>query len=68
MQGDRDVISGKMFDVVFAPAHQTADDLIVERSGADRVIVVSNDRDVRERSEARGALAIWSDAVVAWLR
>ena len=68
VQGDRDVISGKMFDVVFAPAHQTADDLIVERSGADRVIVVSNDRDVRERSEARGALAIWSDAVVAWLR
>ncbi|MCH7669828.1 MAG: NYN domain-containing protein [Acidobacteria bacterium] len=68
VQGDRDVISGKMFDVVFAPAHQTADDAIVERSGADRVIVVSNDRDVRERSEARGALAIWSDAVVAWLR
>lgn len=68
VQGDREVISGKMFDVVFASAHQNADDAIVERSGADRVIVVSNDREVRERSEARGALAIWSDAVVAWLR
>ena len=67
VEGDREVISGEMFDVVFAPAYQNADDAIVERSGAYRVIVVSNDREVRERCEARGALAIWSDALVAWL-
>jgi len=47
---------------------QSADDLIValvERG--TRSVVVSNDRELRERAEALGALAIWADALVGWI-
>ncbi len=54
--------------VHFAPPGTSADDVIVALAAAKGTIVVSNDREVRERSERVGALALWSDAVVAWSR
>jgi len=56
--------------VEFSPPGRTADDVIVERAygaSARRVVVVSNDRDVRERAHLTGALPIWCDALAAWL-
>ncbi|VAW09328.1 hypothetical protein MNBD_ACTINO02-3264 [hydrothermal vent metagenome] len=67
LQGERAVRSGRLVDVFFAPSHQSADDAIVERAADPGTIVVSNDRELRERSEAKGALVLWSDALVAWL-
>jgi hypothetical protein len=47
---------------------RSADDVVVELVAdlAGRRIVISNDRDVRERSEAAGAVPLWSDALAAW--
>lgn len=54
--------------VRFAPPGIPADDVIVELAATPGAVVISNDRAVRERSASRGALALWSDAVVAWAR
>ena len=56
-------------EVRFSPAHMIADDEIVElaRSAAGPVVVISNDRDLRERSEAVGAITLWGAALVEWL-
>ena len=47
---------------------QTADDFIVaeahHRGGA--IAVITNDRELRERSAAEGAVVVWSDALIAW--
>jgi hypothetical protein len=54
---------------VFYPDHRSADDEIVERSGRrPRTVVITNDRDVRHRAEAVGAIALWSDALAEWSR
>lgn len=45
----------------------TADDEIVARVG-ECAVVVTNDRELRERAEAAGAIALWSDALAAWSR
>lgn len=56
-------------EVVFAPPGVEADDVVVERAaGLRRCVVITNDRAVRERAERTGALALWSDALVAWAR
>jgi len=45
----------------------TADDLIVGLvADGSHDAVVSNDRELRERCEALGAVAVWSDALIAW--
>jgi len=46
----------------------TADDRIVAlaESAAGVPVVVTSDRDLRERAEAVGALALWSEALVRW--
>jgi hypothetical protein len=31
------------------------------------VVVVSNDRELRDRAEAEGALTLWGTALAAWL-
>lgn len=49
---------------------EKADDRIVELAAAARVmpvVVVTNDRELRERVEAVGALALWTDALVPHL-
>ncbi len=57
-------------EVVFAAEDLLADDVLVERatSASLPVVVVSSDREVRENAEAGGALALWGEALVAWVR
>jgi hypothetical protein len=46
-----------------------ADDAIVDlASTRANAVVITNDREVRERAEATGAVALWSDALVEWSR
>jgi hypothetical protein len=48
---------------------RSADDVIVDLAEqAHRVVVVSNDRDVRHRCERYGAIGLWSDALAEWSR
>ncbi len=54
--------------VRFTPKGMSADDLIVKMAGTPGTVVISNDREVRERSERGGALALWAEALVAWTR
>jgi hypothetical protein len=54
--------------VHFAPPGTTADEVIVGMAATAGTVVISNDREVRERSEGSGALALWSEALVAWSR
>lgn len=46
----------------------SADDAIVHLldSGVSGAVVITNDRELRERIATRGALALWSDALVVW--
>jgi hypothetical protein len=54
--------------VHFAPPGTTADDVIVGMAATAGTVVISNDREVRERSESAGALSLWAEALVAWAR
>jgi hypothetical protein len=56
-------------EVVFTSGEK-ADDRIVDLAGAGSdlpVVVVTNDRELRERVEAKGALSLWGDALVPHL-
>jgi hypothetical protein len=54
--------------VVFTEG-EIADDAIVARACAGTsVVVITNDRDLRHRVEACGAITLWSDALVEWSR
>ena len=46
-----------------------ADDAVVEEVAASDgdVVVVTSDRELRERAEAEGALVLWSSALVRWM-
>jgi predicted RNA-binding protein with PIN domain len=48
----------------------TADEEIrrLAAESEDPVVVVSSDREVREGSEEYGAIALWSEALVAWIQ
>lgn len=54
--------------VRFAPPGTSADDVIVGMASVPGTVVISNDREVRERAERAGALALWAEALVAWTR
>jgi rRNA-processing protein FCF1 len=54
--------------VTFAPPGTSADDVIVRLAAVPGTVVISNDREVRERATQAGALALWSEALVAWAR
>lgn len=55
-------------DIVFAQERSADDEIVTMVAAGDaRAVVVTNDRELRERCSAVGALAIWSDAVVAWV-
>ncbi len=59
----------RLVTVRFTPPERTADDEIVALVGADGpTVVVSNDRELRDRAEAAGAVALWSDALAEWSR
>ena len=53
--------------VRFAPPGTTADDVIVGLAGIPGTVVISNDREVRERAERRRP-ALWAEALVAWAK
>lgn len=55
-------------EVRFFTGEQGADRGIIELAGeiGGPVVVVSSDREVREGSEAAGAVAVWSEAVAEW--
>lgn len=56
--------------VQYAPADLIADDVIVDLAaehGASTV-VVSDDREVRERAGTHGATGLWAKALAAWLQ
>jgi hypothetical protein len=54
--------------VRYSEAGTTADDEIVHLVGGigGVRVVISNDREVRDRSEKAGAIVLWSQAVAAW--
>jgi len=54
--------------VRYGAGGEAADEEIVRLAGAleGPVVVVSSDREVRDRSEALGALPLWSEALIAW--
>lgn len=54
--------------VRFAPPGTSADDVIVGLAAVPGTVVISNDREVRERATRAGALALWAEALVAWSR
>ena len=55
--------------VRFAQGDRIADDLIVERTAKLRetAVVVSDDREVRDRCGGYGATVLWSQALAEWL-
>lgn len=70
LPGDREerMLPGGV-EVHFSDEDRLADDEIVDLVAAakGRVVVVTSDRDLRERAEARGALALWSEALADWM-
>ena len=55
-------------EVRFADAGSIADDAIVEMAAdlGSRAVIISDDREVRERSDVHGATVLWSQALVSW--
>jgi hypothetical protein len=62
---DRRDVAGAV--VRFVP---NADDALVAEAAAvaGDVVVITSDREVRERSEAVGAVGLWSQALLAWMQ
>jgi hypothetical protein len=56
------------FEERFSEPGESADDVVVStaRDSETSVVVFSSDRQVRDRAEAVGALALWADALVDW--
>jgi hypothetical protein len=67
VEGRASYVSDIGIDVRFS-REVSADDAIVElaQSMGEATVVITNDRELRERSTALGAVALWSDALVAW--
>ena len=55
--------------VRYAPADRIADDVIVDLAAdhGSAAVVISNDREVRERSTLHGATVLWARALADWL-
>jgi predicted RNA-binding protein with PIN domain len=70
LPGDRDVSTAGSVEVRFAQEDRLADEEVVAIAGetAGPVFVVSTDREVREGSEAAGAVALWSQGLVSWIK
>ena len=64
----RDTVEGDMGVESVFTRDRSADDEIVDivATTRARTVVVTNDRDLRERCAPHGAIAVWSDAVDAW--
>jgi predicted RNA-binding protein with PIN domain len=70
LAGRRRTIAGPDgIEIRFSPEGTTGDDTVVALA-ADLdgpVVVVSSDREVRERAGAHGAVTLWSEALVEWI-
>jgi len=55
--------------VRFAEAQVIADDVLAELAAeyGSRAVVISNDRELRDRCARHGATVLWADALAAWL-
>lgn len=62
------VTRNRRLEVRFADGDMTADDVVVglARGSSIPVVIVTNDRELRDRSKAVGAYSLWADALVAW--
>ena len=70
LPGARDTrVAAGGVEIRFAEEDYLADDEIVGLVGAGRdpVVVVTSDRDLQARSEARGALTLFSEALTDWM-
>lgn len=65
---ERHVAEGGI-EVHFSDADELADDAIVAmtETATGDVVVVTSDRDLRERVESVGGLTLWSEALTGWL-
>jgi predicted RNA-binding protein with PIN domain len=55
-------------EVRFAEDDRIADEEIIEAAAElDEVVVISSDRAVRDGADAKGAVVLWSEALVGWL-
>jgi predicted RNA-binding protein with PIN domain len=70
LPGEPDVGTAGDVEVRFAAEDRLADEEVVALARASKgpVVVVSTDREVREGSEAVGALPLWSESLVAWMK
>ena len=68
-EGRPSTVSATGIVVRFAQGDLIADDVIVERAARLRrsAIVVSDDREVRDRCAGYGATVLWAQALAAWL-
>ncbi len=70
LPGDRSArtsLSG--VEIRFAADDRIADEEIVEMTTmAERTVVISSDREVREGAERNGAVVLWSEALADWVR
>lgn len=68
VEGRSDAKSVDGIDIVFAQERSADDEIVgLVAAGDARAVVVTNDRELRERCSVLGALPIWSDAVVSWV-
>jgi hypothetical protein len=54
--------------VLFSDGRSADDEIVDLVPTKTNPVVITNDREVRERAEAAGAVALWSDALVEWSR
>ena len=68
--GERSSSRSGGLEVRFAAQDRLADDEIAEiaADASGRVVVVSSDREVRDRATAVGAVALWSETLLPLLR
>ncbi len=64
------LVSPSGVEVLFTDADESADDRMVAmaEASARRVVVITNDRELRERSVDHGSTVLWSTALTDWLR
>lgn len=67
VEGRGSVRSDRGVEIVFTHDRSADDEIaeIVSGMGA-RTVVVTNDRELRERCSAAGAVVVWSDALASW--
>jgi hypothetical protein len=67
VEGRSAVHSDLGVDVVFSQGRSADDEIVATVAELDaRIVVITNDRELRERCAPHGALTVWSDSLLAW--